>query len=308
MRASAGWLRDVNPRLRLFAAAAAVTLLGAIWISTDTAAALASRGGDATARAARSTSPSWFAASTQYSCLTNHDVVPFLRANHADVLRLILSPRQAQSRAGLSCVQTAHAAGFKIYISLQFVNAWTPRQVASYFGRVLPPYAPYLWAVGVGNEQDLTSSTADAQGTRHLNSHGGSTGQSYRADWNAVEPVLVRIVPHAIRVYGEFSPWAFRANEDGFAPGRPPGVQAIAAHCYHTKRSGGLLQVPQNAAWVASKRLPLWCSEMGPALRTRTTPGWVVPDTWASWNAAVASVKKKSPNLRMTSYYYWPTF
>jgi hypothetical protein len=172
---------------------------------------------------------------------------------------------------------------------------------------VLPAYAPFLWAVGVGNEQDLTSPTSDAQGTKPLGSHGRTAGQNYRLDWNAVEPVLAMTAPHAIRVYGEFSPWSFNANEDGFARGRPRGVQAIAAHCYHTKR-GGLLDVPKLAAWATSRRLPLWCSEMGPAIRKRTTPGWAVPDTWASWNAAVATIQSKSPNLRMTSYYYWPTF
>ncbi len=185
---------------------------------------------------------------------------------------------------------------------------WTPRQVASYFKRVLPTYAPFVWAVGVGNEQDLTSTNPDAQGTGTLSGHGRTVGENYRADWNAVEPVLVKLAPHAIRVYGEFSPWRFIANKQGFAASRPPGVQAIAAHCYHIKSAGGLEQIPQDAAWAASKRLPLWCSEMGPAIRKPTTPSWVIPDTWASWNAVVAKVKAKSPDLQVTSYYYWPTF
>ena len=69
---------------------------------------------------------------------------------------------------------------------------------------------------------------------------------------------------------------------------------------------GGLLQVPQDAAWAASKRLPLWCSEMGPALPRRTMPKWAVPDSWASWNAAVGKVVAESPDLRMWGYYYDP--
>jgi hypothetical protein len=68
----------------------------------------------------------------------------------------------------------------------------------------------------------------------------------------------------------------------------------------------GLLQVPQDAAWAASKRLPLWCSEMGPALLRRTTPRWIVPDSWASWNAAVGKVVARSPDLQMWGYYYDP--
>ena len=128
---------------------------------------------------------------------------------------------------------------------------------------VLPHYAPYVWAVGVGNEQDLSMPTSFGQGTVPLTRNGRSVGQNYRAVWNAVEPVLVQFVPQAIRVYGEFSPWGFAAIQQGFVHGRPPGVQALAVHCYHTK-VGGLLQVPQEAAWAGSKHLPLWCSGDGP--------------------------------------------
>jgi hypothetical protein len=254
---------------------------------------------------AASARPALIFASNERDCLANRNVNTFLRHNHANVLRLILSPQDAQADAGIGCISDAHAAGFKVYISLQFNNRWTPGQVASYFRRVLPPYAPFLWAVGVGNEQDLTSPTDYGQGTSSLTGHGRTAGQRYRAIWDAVEPILVRLVPHAIRVYGEFSPWSFAATKQGFASGRPPGVQAIAAHCYHTK-VGGLTQVPQNAAWAASKRLPLWCSEMGPALARPRTLFWVLPDTWASWNAIVSKITSQSPNLRMTGYYYYP--
>ena len=205
--------------------------------------------------------------------------------------------------AGVKCVQQAHAAGFKVYLSLQWGNRLTPREVASYFNQVLPAYAPFVWAVGAGNEQDLSSPTGYGQGKTRLSHDGRSAGQNYRAVWNDVEPVLARVAPRAIRVYGEFSPWSFNANQQGFASGRPPGVQAIAAHCYHTT-VGGLTQVPQDAAWAASKRLPLWCSEMGPAL-ARTKP-WAVPDTWASWNATVSTIEAESPNLKMAGYYYYP--
>jgi hypothetical protein len=192
-----------------------------------------------------------------------------------------------------------------VYISLQFSNRWTPSQDAAYVARVLPTYAPFVWAVGVGNEQDLSMQTAFGQGNVSLARDGRSAGQNYRAVWNAVEPVLVKVAPRAIRVYGEFSPWGFSANQQGFAHGRPPGVQAIAAHCYHTK-VGGLMQVPQDAAWARSKHLPLWCSEMGPAFPRRSTPRWVVPDSWASWDAAVSKVAAKSPDLQMWGYYYDP--
>jgi hypothetical protein len=245
------------------------------------------------------------AVSKEPACLANRNVNPFLRANHANVMRLILSPQDATTGAGMGCVKAAHAAGFRVYISLQFSNRWSASQDAAYVARVLPKYAPFVWAVGIGNEQDLTMQTAYGQGTVSLARDGRSAGQNYRAVWNAVEPVLVRVAPRAIRVYGEFSPWGFSANKQGFAHGRPPGVQAIAAHCYHTK-VGGLMQVPQDAAWARSQHLPLWCSEMGPALPRRSTPKWVVPDSWASWNATVRKIVAESPNLQMWGYYYDP--
>jgi hypothetical protein len=256
---------------------------------------------------AASAKPAFFAVSNESACLANQDVTPFLHQHHANVLRLILAPQDTDVGAGIACVADAYAAGFKVYLSLQFNNRWSPRQVAAYFNRVLPSYAPYLWAIGVGNEQDLTTQTGYGQGTRALTSRGSTAGKRYRAVWNAVEPILVKVAPQAIRAYGEFSPWSFAANQQGFASGRPPGVQAIAAHCYHT-RVGGLLQVPQDAAWAASKHLPLWCSEMGPALARPTTTRWAVHDTWGSWNALVAKIERKSPDLKMTGYYYFPGF
>jgi len=270
------------------------------FVATAVAAALMTAPAAASARR-----PAWFAVSSEAACMANDNVNGFLRANHANVLRLILPPEDAPAGAGIGCVEDAHAAGFRVYISLQFNNRLTPNQVAAYVGRVLPAYAPYVWAVGVGNEQDLSMPGAFGQGTMSLSRDGRTAGQNYRTVWNAVEPVLVKLVPRAIRVYGEFSPWGFSATEQGFAHGRPPGVQAIAAHCYHTKVDG-LLQVPQDAAWAASKRLPLWCSEGGPALPRRTTPKWIVPDSWASWNAAVGKVVARSPDLKMWGYYYDP--
>src|SRR5947209_1017755 len=256
---------------------------------------------------AASARPAFVAVSSENACLANQNINPFLRKHGANVLRLILSPQDAEAGAGLACVQDGHSAGFKVYVSLQFNNAWSPRQIAAYFSRVLPSYAPYLWAVGVGNEQDLTMASNYGQGRSRLGGHGRTTGQAYRATWNAVEPVLAKIAPRAIRVYGEFSPWGFSANQQGFASGRPAGVQAIAAHCYHT-RFGGLMQVPQDAAWAASKRLPLWCSEMAPALVRPAVTRWAVHDTWGSWSAAIARIESRSSNLRMTGYYYSPSF
>jgi hypothetical protein len=248
---------------------------------------------------AASARPRLFAASNQSRCLAGVSVNTFLHAQHANVLRLILSPYWAEHGGGLYCIQAAYAAHYKVYVSLQFSNRWSPRRDAAYFARVLPAFAPYLWAIGVGNEQDLPFIVLPHQRHRAL------SGTAYRRVWNAVEPVIARLAPHAVRVYGEFTPWAFGATVQGFVHGRPRGVQAIAAHCYHTKR-GGLMDIPALARWAASKRLPLWCSEMGPALPKRTTPHWAIAESGASWKRSVASVIARSPNLRMTSYYSWP--
>jgi hypothetical protein len=116
-------------------------------------------------------------------------------------------------------------------------------RVAAYFRRTLPSYAPYAWAVSVGNEQDLVQGAA-------------GSARKYRAVWNAVEPVVARVAPRAIRVYGEPSAFDFPFLEASFVGGRPRGAHVIAFHCYDVK-NGGLSVVPQVAAWAATKRLPL---------------------------------------------------
>ena len=284
---------QIRKRTRLVRAGVAAVSCAVIALSLWAPAALAK--------------PRFYAVSSERACLANKNVNPFLRSNGANVLRLIVAPDDAFAGAGVACVKAAHAAGFKVYLSIQFQNRLSPQQAAAYFRQVLPSYAPYLWAIGVGNEQDLTGKTDYGQGKAALSRDGRSIGQNYRAVWNAVEPVLARLAPQAIRVYGEFSPWSFYANQQGFASGRPLGVQAIAAHCYHTF-SGGLAQVPNDAVWAASKGLPLWCSEMGPGLAKPKTPKWVVRDTWTSWNALVAKIEAESPDLTMAGYYYDPAF
>jgi hypothetical protein len=230
-------------------------------------------------------------ADDQFTCVENGgDVTPFLRAHHATVLRLIV-PYRGRSN-GVACASRAAAQGYRVYASLQYSNAWSPARVAAYFRRTLPLYSPYVWAVSVGNEQDLAVQGAPA------------TGQRYRAVWNAVEPVLARIAPRAVRVYGEVSPFGFRFLQQSFQPRRPRGAQAIAFHCYDV-RYGGLSIVPQVAAWAAGQHLPLWCSEMSDSPRRSPHP-WLKQDSPKRWNGLVAGMKAHSPNLKMISYYRWP--
>jgi hypothetical protein len=229
-------------------------------------------------------------ADDQLTCVVSGgDVGPFMRAHHATVLRIIV-PYRGRSN-GVGCASRAAAEGYRVYISLQYDNGWRPGLVASYFRRTLPQYAPYAWAVSVGNEQDLVQGAP-------------ATSATYRSVWNAVEPVLARIAPRAIRVYGETSPFGFPFLQQSFRPRRPRGVQAIAFHCYDVT-NGGLSLVPQVAAWAASKHLPLWCSEMSDSPRRSIHP-WLKTDSPSRWNALVAGVQAHSPDLKMVSYYRWP--
>jgi hypothetical protein len=230
-------------------------------------------------------------ADDQFTCVVNGgDVSPFLRSHHATVLRLIVPYRGSSNAA--ACASRAAAQGYRVYVSLQYSNAWRPGRVAAYFRRTLPQYSPYAWAVSVGNEQDLAVQGAPA------------TGAKYRAVWNAVEPVLAHIAPRAIRVYGETSPFGFPFLQQSFRPRRPRGAQAIAFHCYDVKY-GGLSIVPQVSAWAAGEHLPLWCSEMSDSPRRSPHP-WLKTDSPSRWNALVAGMKAHSPNLKMVSYYRWP--
>ncbi len=235
---------------------------------------------------------------------------PFLQAHDATVLRIVLP--DYPSPEALLCLERAKAEGYHVYVSLQYDNAWSPAHVASYFGRTLPLYAPYAWAVSVGNEQDIVSKQQLAQGTprtaRLCTGTGRrrrcqqSAGAYYRQVWDAVEPVLARVAPHALRVYGDTSPWGFNFLKDSFQTGQPPGAQVVAFHCYDTK-AAGLRIVPRVAAWAGKYHLPLWCSEMSDALRPLV---WGRRDTPWQWQTLLAGIERRSPDLKMISYYQWP--
>jgi hypothetical protein len=237
------------------------------------------------------------------------DAQSFLQAHDATVLRIVVpfSP----SPTALRCAERAKAEGYHVYISFQYDNTWTPTQDAFYFARTLPAYAPYVWAVSVGNEQDIVSTHHLAQGaprTARVCTGTGSrqrcrrdAGAYYRQVWDAVEPVLVRVAPKALRVYGETSPWGFDFLKNSFATGRPRGAQVVAFHCYDTKW-GGLRAVPGVAAWADTYHLPLWCSEMSDALHPR---GWGRRDTPWQWQTLLARIEQRSPDLQMISYYEW---
>jgi hypothetical protein len=276
-----------SPRRRLLALALALSLLATLVVAGSPAHAMTMQ------------------VDPQIPCIVNGDnVQSILKAHDATVLRIVLP--DFPSPNALRCVQRARAEGYRIYISMQYDNAWSPKRVASYFVHTLPQYAPYAWAVSVGNEQDVrqgagprTARACSGKGRRRRCQR--TTGAYYREVWNAVEPVVAHVAPHAVRVYGETSPWGFSYLQDSFATGRPRGAQAVAFHCYDTKR-GGLRTVPEVAAWAAGHHLPLWCSEMSDGIRPC---GWMRRDTPHQWQTLLAGIERRSPDLKMVSYYQW---
>ena len=105
-----------------------------------------------------------------------------LQAHDATVLRIVLP--DFPSPNALRCVERAKAEGYHVYVSLQYDNAWSPTRVASYFARTLPPYAPYAWAVSVGNEQDIVSKQRLAQGVPRKARQCAGSGRRRRCETN----------------------------------------------------------------------------------------------------------------------------
>lgn len=97
--------------------------------------------------------PIYTAVDDQAACDDGQNINAEIQAHGGNVMRFGISP--AYAGRGLDCVQAAYDAGYRVYLTVGYDSAWSPQQVATYFANVLPTYAPYLWAVSVGNEQDL---------------------------------------------------------------------------------------------------------------------------------------------------------
>ena len=177
---------------------------------------------------------------------------------HATVLRLVISPGHGDRGQALACVRAAVAAGDKVHLAIGYDNRWSTATVVSYFKRVLASYARYAWAISIGGEQELTQGGAK------------STGARYSATWRAVEPIVARLAPHAIRVAGEISPWGTQFLYSAYAHGLP-GAQAIAVHGYVARYGFSLSSI---VAWNRRTRLPLWITEglLGPGSWPAASP------------------------------------
>jgi hypothetical protein len=169
-----------------------------------------------------------------------------LRTYHASMLRVVIQTPYGQKGQALPCVRAAEAAGAKVNIAIGYNNLWSTSTIVAYFRHVISLYAPYAWAISIGNEQEL----GEGKGA-------SATPTQYAAVWRAVEPVVTSLAPHAIRVAGEISPWGFSFLRHAYAAGLP-GAQAIAVHPYAAKFGFNLAHV---VSWAHTTRLPLWATE-----------------------------------------------
>jgi hypothetical protein len=184
------------------------------------------------------------AAGNLTGCLdgTLRDPRPTMRSFGATILRVVVGPHWAANGEAIPCVSAAQSEGYRVMIVIQWNSSWSLAQTKSFVTHLLTLYGPYLWAVGIGNEQEITP---------HL------TGQGYAEAWRALEPIAKRITPHAIRVGGEISPWGLSFLRHALR-WRLPGIQALAVHPY-SYRWGFTIRTALKLA--RRYRLPLWCDE-----------------------------------------------
>ena len=190
-------------------------------------------------------------------CVSGADPTRVLAAYHATVLHEIIDPRHAP--AGMvPCLAAAVAHRYRVTVAIQYWNGWTIAHDAAYFKTMLALVAPYAWAISIGNEQDI-------------NTGGRTTPARYAATWRAIEPIVARLAPHALRVAGEISPWGEQFLKAAWKD-KLPGAQVIAAHPYLVKHA---FSIAEFVRWCASIRKPVWFTE-----------GMLAPKAWTSSNGA----------------------
>jgi hypothetical protein len=215
---------------------------------------------------------------------TAASTLSLLSAHHSDVFRYIVPANPAETYQGVACVAAARAAGYRIYLSIQYDPSESTAGIVALFGSVMDAYGP-AWAIAVGNEET-------------------EVPYSYAAQWDAVEPEIAAQDPRAIRVGGETFPWSVNWARQVLSSGLV-GLQAWADHCYDT-RVGGLSSVPVVARLARRAGVPLYCSEMAPATSS-TSPSFFATTNQQTYDHLLRSVIRRSPNLKLISYYVWPS-
>jgi hypothetical protein len=108
-------------------------------------------------------------------CFQGADPTPYLRIYSASIMRVIVNPGTGADGSALGCVQAAATEGYHVDLTIQLWNWMSVNQDAGEFRSMLAMYGPYVWAVAVGNEQELNQGGASEGGAR------------YAAIWKAVE-------------------------------------------------------------------------------------------------------------------------
>jgi hypothetical protein len=187
--------------------------------------------------------------------LTGANPTPYIREYSATVLRIVLSPyygAPGTNGQAIPCLKAAAAAGVRVEIAIQWRSVWSPAQTADFVREQLALYAPYVSAVGLGNEQELSWALPG-----HLYDP-QQTPEQYARDWNTAEPIVADMAPQALRVAVEGGPWSFPFTRQAFADGLP-GAQALAVHPYTVP--AGYPNVHDFYNLATSYGMPLWCTE-----------------------------------------------
>jgi hypothetical protein len=191
-----------------------------------------------------SSPPIAIAAGDLAGCLdgTLRDPGPMMKSLNATILRVVISRPYGVQGEALPCISGAHAEGYKVELAIQWTSTWPLWRTKRLFKQVLTLYAPYVWAVVIGNEQEIAPRLTSA---------------GYARAWRALVPIVKRITPHAIRVGGDISPWGLPFLKRALRYGLP-GIQALAVHPY---AYAWAFTIPQALRLARSWGLPLWCDE-----------------------------------------------
>jgi len=177
-------------------------------------------------------------------CLSGSQTDPgwYLRHLRATILRVVVSPSYGQYGQALPCIAAARSEGYRTELVVQWNSRWSLSRTKGFFRQILGEYRLYAWSVAIGNEQEITPRL---------------TGAAYSHDWRALEPIVRRMAPWAIRVGGEISPWGLGFLSGALRDGLP-GIQAIAVHPYYYSWAFS----PSQALRLAQRYgLPLWDDE-----------------------------------------------
>lgn len=178
------------------------------------------------------------------------------------VVRVVDGSTEAPD-ALVGCAEAAEQAGDRVELVIQWDAALTLRQTVRRFRQAVDAY-PNVWAVAVGNEQELPEPQA-------------MSPVSYARVWRAVEPVVARSDPAAVRVAGEISPWGLKWFAQAAAIGLP-GVQAFSAHPYPDSGSPWAANPAPFVRLAARYHVQAWATE-----------GMCGPESWMRYGCLPAA-------------------